>query len=598
MSKGLSMRIGFGTRRSALLGVMVSSVVAGLLSTTQAGATSTPARAPAVAGSLTASATSVLAGSSVELRGKLPPRASRPVVLQRSVAGSWVRVADRDSSARGGFRFMVTVDEGTSRYRVLAPRTKIAGSWSPAVVTPKVSLTGEPTGGSCAIPPRSLATVTAGTTDYSVRTYGQLPVRGHCDGAPETFEPWWSYATTVGGSYFTAVDGAGRLVEMVAFKTVDSPRTLRVTVRDPQTYAVLSTRSTEIGTWGAVGSVLRSQDGDIFLLEGRANLDEDPAFDVLRLRRYGPTLELEDTALVPSGIDPWLGVRRPFHAGTASMVENNGTLLVHMAREMTTAPDDGLRHQANLTLAVDIATMGVSLVEGTYASHSFNQLVTAEGADAVLLDHGDAYPRSLVLTVLPGFFTGATGGTQYDIWPFPGTVGDNYTGTTVNGLATGSGHALTTGVSVPHDKAVGGVTGSGSDENRLLRNAYVISTDLATGASVHRWLTTYNPNSTDIVVTEPRIAKLSADRFAVLFGVRTGAGDTTEYRLLDSSGAVLGSASFAGLPFQPLSEPMVSGSRLFWEGAHQWQDDGVRRGGHFLFGLDVSNPAAPQLLGQ
>jgi hypothetical protein len=583
-----------------LLGVVLSTVVAGLVSTTSAGATSAPApRAATVAGSLTASATSVLAGSSVELSGKLPPRKSRPVVLQQSVGGRWVPLADRSSSARGGFRFMVQISEGTSRYRVSAPRKQIGGTTYPAVVTPKVTVTGQP-GNDCATPPQSLAVVRPGITDYSVRTYGQPPaVVGHCDEAPDTFEPWWGYTTSVGGSYFTAVDGNGRLVEMVAGQAEPGsggPLLLAVTVRDPLTYAALSTKTTELGSWGQVGSVLRATDGDFFVLQGRANLAEDPEADVLRLRRYSSNLELEDTALVKSGIEPWLGVRRPFNAGTASMAESQGTLVIHLAREMNKS-DDNVNHQANLTLRVDTASMGVSLVpDDTYTSHSFNQLVTANGNDAVFLDHGDAYPRSLVITVLSDFFTGTTGSARHEIWQFPGAVGNNYTGTTVNGLVTGTGHALSTGVSVPHNNAVGGVTGSGSEENRLLRNAYVISTDLGTGASVHRWLTTYNPNSTAVAVTEPRIVKVAEDTFVALFGVRTTTGESTEYRLLDPAGTVIGTASFPGLPFQPLADPMVSGSRLFWEGAHQWDDGPVRRGSHHLFGFNISNPAAPQLL--
>ena len=82
----------------------------------------------------------------------------------------------------------------------------------------------------------------------------------------------------------------------------------------------------------------------------------------------------------------------------------------------------------------------------------------------------------------------------------------------------------------------------------------------------------------------------------MLFGVRTSTGDTTEYRLLDSGGTVIGSASFPGLVFQPLAEPVVSGSRLFWVGAHQWDVGFDRHGSHHLFGLDLSDPAAPQLL--
>ena len=67
-------------------------------------------------------------------------------------------------------------------------------------------------------------------------------------------------------------------------------------------------------------------------------------------------------------------------------------------------------------------------------------------------------------------------------------------------------------------------------------------------------------------------------------------------RLLDTAGEVVASASFPGLAFQPVAEPVVSGSRLFWIGAHHWEEGFDVFGSQHLFGLDLTDPASPELL--
>ncbi len=65
---------------------------------------------------------------------------------------------------------------------------------------------------------------------------------------------------------------------------------------------------------------------------------------------------------------------------------------------------DGLNHQSNLTMSVRQSDMKVmdsfyKVMNSSYGyvSHSFNQfLIVDEAGRIVTLDHGDAYPRSVV----------------------------------------------------------------------------------------------------------------------------------------------------------------------------------------------------------
>ena len=98
--------------------------------------------APTHAGALTTSATQVLPRATVRLAGKLPPLAARRVVLQRYRTGLWVSLAAKKSTRLGRFAFTTTVPAtaGTARYRVYAPRKRVAGKMRRAVATPTRSV--------------------------------------------------------------------------------------------------------------------------------------------------------------------------------------------------------------------------------------------------------------------------------------------------------------------------------------------------------------------------------------------------------------------------------------------------------------------------
>ena len=120
------------TLRAASLAVIAAVSVA--VSSPQAAVAATP-----TVGSLTTSASRVLAGATVKVAGKLPPRAARPVVLQRYTAGSWARLASKKSTRSGTFAFSTRVPSkpGTvAQYRVYAPRARVAGKFARASVTP------------------------------------------------------------------------------------------------------------------------------------------------------------------------------------------------------------------------------------------------------------------------------------------------------------------------------------------------------------------------------------------------------------------------------------------------------------------------------
>ncbi len=182
-----------------------------------------------------------------------------------------------------------------------------------------------------------------------------------------------------------------------------------------------------------------------FLIFGQNNEEEDDNKEVIRVVKY----DKEWNRLGSAGL---FGANtiHPFDAGSLRCDEYGGYLYVRTCHEMYTS-SDGLNHQANVTFSVRQEDMtvtdsftGVMNVSYGYVSHSFNQFILVDGEGTIVAaDHGDAYPRSIVLMTyptkaggekfVPGGFRDQT--TALDLVEFPGSIGQNATGGSLGGLA-------------------------------------------------------------------------------------------------------------------------------------------------------------------
>lgn len=94
--------------------------------------------AAATAGSLAVRPAVSFTGELVRFDGAVPPRAPRPVVLQRRTDSGWVRVKATTTDRRGRFviRVPAATEQAVTDYRVRAPATQIRGEQVKAVTTP------------------------------------------------------------------------------------------------------------------------------------------------------------------------------------------------------------------------------------------------------------------------------------------------------------------------------------------------------------------------------------------------------------------------------------------------------------------------------
>ena len=288
-----------------------------------------------------------------------------------------------------------------------------------------------------------------------------------------------------------------------------------------------------------------------FLAFGQRNPDKNNGMEVLRIVKYDKNWKRKGAVSLYGA-----NTLDPFKNGSLRMVQYDDILYVRSCHQMYNT------HQANISLCIQISNMELTqeltgvynLGWNGYVSHSFNQFVLTDGSDLLAVDHGDAYPRSVVMIRYSNKAgnPSAFGGNQsVSVLPIPGSGA--YTGVSVGGFETSNTAYLTAGNSVeltPSTFNTGGV-----------RNIFVTSTlkDNFTkeGNNIH-WITNYK-NKNEASVTTPHLVKISGSEFMVLWGE----GAQVKCVLLNAAGEpTTGIYSYDGA----LSDckPIVDDGKLIW----------------------------------
>ncbi|MBR2893820.1 MAG: hypothetical protein IKB94_08195, partial [Clostridia bacterium] len=303
--------------------------------------------------------------------------------------------------------------------------------------------------------------------------------------------------------------------------------------------------------------------GDAFyILTGQKNPDEKESTEVFRITKYDKSWNrLSSAGLFGANTTV------PFDAGSARFSESGKYLIIRTCHEMYKNPEDGLNHQANVTIQLDtekmIITDSFTDVMNTnygYVSHSFNQFVKVDGDNMVALDHGDAFPRSIVLIkyktkVSSGKFTPSYYNTcrAVDMFPIAGQLGDNYTNCSVGGFEISGSTYIA---------AISSVEQSSSSR---VRNIYISVLGKAEDKPDIIKLTSYTSDRN--VPSTPHLVKLTDNSYLVLWEKDS----EVCCALIDKYGSLKGSVvAFPGA----LSDcvPLVCGSKLIW---YVWNENEV-----------------------
>ncbi len=298
-----------------------------------------------------------------------------------------------------------------------------------------------------------------------------------------------------------------------------------------------------------------ASDSNYFVVTGQTNSEQLSTTEVYRITKYDKSWNRIDSVGLYGA-----NTTVPFDAGVARMAMSGEMLFVHTSHEMYKSAD-GYNHQANVIISVDTSTMkiirsstGVSCTATGYVSHSFNQFVQIKDNKLVTIDHGDAYPRSIVLLEHTNdASTGQFGrvGTETDMLTFPGTIGDNYTGASVGGFEVSNSTYLVAGVTVEQNSTY---------RSNKTRNVF-LAVKSNSGVTVNKF-TNYAEGETS--ASTPQLVKVNDNRFILLWSRNR----TVYYTEVDANGNRVSEIySMAG----NLSDckPIVMGDKLVW---YVWND--------------------------
>lgn len=321
-----------------------------------------------------------------------------------------------------------------------------------------------------------------------------------------------------------------------------------------------------------------------YIAFGQLNTEENDQKEVIRVVKYDKDFNRIASVSV-YGRESITTI--PFDAARGRMAEYGDTLVFHTSRERYRTPD-GLNHQSQLTLVIDTSAMRVTNALGQFqrnhVSHSFDQYVLFDGGSHVLLDHGDAYPRSIVLHKSAG-----SNYTSLDLVDIPGPSGANVTGVSIGGFEASSTHYLALYNTVDHSKVEGytnfELVGYMSKElpdieyimqRRDIMVAAVPKNQLHPSQVEH--ITLYPYRDTDRTSSRPFLVKVGADRYMVLwqeyqihvsedyYGNPRESLTATGVRVLymDGRGKPLTETSFVEGYKLSESDPVVFGDQVVW----------------------------------
>lgn len=300
-----------------------------------------------------------------------------------------------------------------------------------------------------------------------------------------------------------------------------------------------------------------------FIISGQMNHEQSDTKEVIRVTKYDKSWNKVSIASLSD-----CNTVGPFYSGSLRVAQSGDYLIIRTSHLMYTSAD-GLNHQANMTFQVNFTTAPMTVTDKQYkvyntstgyASHSFNQFIRVENNKILAIDHGDGYPRSIVLfkygkDVSSGTFYSYC--TNINLLSFSGEIGNNVTGASVGGFDISSTHYLVAGNSVLQDDI---------DTSRMTRNIFVASSSKNNSEVTMNWITNMSEGMTS--ANTPHLVKIDTDLFLLLWSQ----GDQVYYTQINASGAKIGSTyNFAGT----LSDcvPVVLFDKITW---YTWSNEIVK----------------------
>ncbi|WP_055109289.1 hypothetical protein [Paenibacillus ihumii] len=300
-----------------------------------------------------------------------------------------------------------------------------------------------------------------------------------------------------------------------------------------------------------------------YIAYGQENEEQNDSKEVIRIVRYDKSFNRVDSASIKGGESFTI---QPFRSAAPRMAEHGDELVLHTSR-LRYLTSDGKNHQSQLTIIINTSKMSITNYLGQFqknhVSHSFNQFVKYDGKEHVLVDHGDAYPRSIVLH--------KGNGSQYrevDLFLIPGSIGANATGVSLGGFEISSTHYITAYNKVDHSKVQSYTNFEmvGLDKDvRDIMLAVVPRSNLSESAVNNITIAKYT-SGTDHIGSIPKLVKINDNRFMILwqeFDSKHTPLDV-KYVEVDGSGNPLGEINRISKFVLSECDPIIMDDKLVW----------------------------------
>lgn len=299
-----------------------------------------------------------------------------------------------------------------------------------------------------------------------------------------------------------------------------------------------------------------------YIAFGAENWEENNSKEVIRIVKYDKKFKRLDSVSITGGQSYTVA---PFDGGSGGMAESGDTLVFHTSRTRY-AGEDKANHQSQLTIIVNTSNMKVTndlgLFQKNHVSHSFDQYVLFDGGSQVLVDHGDAYPRSVVLHKGNG-----TSYNEVDLFKIPGKIGANATGVSIGGFEMSSSSYIAAMNTVDHSLVKKyldfEMEGLERDQRDIILS--VLPRNSMDRSSVHT-VTLGKYVGTDKIASIPKLVRISDDQMMVLwqeFDKEDLPGDV-KYVFIDGNGKATGKVQTIKGFMLSECKPVVSGGKVVW----------------------------------
>ncbi|MBE6879975.1 MAG: hypothetical protein E7490_03965 [Ruminococcaceae bacterium] len=325
-----------------------------------------------------------------------------------------------------------------------------------------------------------------------------VKLNGSAAGYNQSANDYLTYSRTV-KSYMEETDDGFRRIEYYDGKLI---------VEDYYSDLTLKFRKIITKTSYVFGGYYQGSDY-CYLVWGKNNSSESDDQEVLLIEKWTKGLGERVSTVSVYGANTYI----PFDAGSLRMTETAGKLYIHTSHEMYMS-DDGYHHQANMTFVVNTSTMtvvdswyDVMNIRYGYVSHSFNQFIETDGNYIYRVDHGDAYPRAVVITKC-AVGDDITNVSYINALPISGAIGDNFTGVSVGGVELTANNIV--------------IAGNTADQSadyisyNSMRNIFITVTDKNLSSTSVKYITNYTDDD-DVEICTPHLLKINDNKFLVMW---------------------------------------------------------------------------------